>query len=449
MINKKIFLLCVVLLVLLGFFLIPNEESNYVTFYCNNSSIISNKYWIGNLAGVFSNLIIYLLLFLIVAGDKEKDTIAGYYINEDLSPLHPFLKNLYKILAIYLVSLLLLLVLNLSLILTNIQNINIVLFTIPILYFCFPFLLLTSMLSYFIEYLLESKYIKYCIYYSIFILLIIYDDKLLYITGSSELFLFYKNLNVPVKNFAIGFISKEKVLNLITVERFIKPNFTYSKLLIIIFTLISTYLLSFIRIKRSFTTNDDSVYSNNSSSKDIRNNDFSIENIPSIDQTDLSLISYLKKDLFLLSISINNKSLSLFFLFWILSFFVQQNFFLFILVILLLVSTKINDIFLGKSYFYNTFIYEKLYSSPYILYFISKFIIILSFYCLLLMPYFLRIGEMPVVLLVILNFSIISIFQLASIHLLKNTTVANIVLIVMYISYVSKSPLIDILCYKF
>ncbi len=141
--------------------------------------------------------------------------------------------------------------------------------------------------------------------------------------------------------------------------------------------------------------------------------------------------------------------MSLFFLFWILSFFVQQNFFLFILVILLLVSTKINDIFLGKSYFYNTFIYEKLYSSPYILYFISKFIIILSFYCLLLMPYFLRIGEMPVVLLVILNFSIISIFQLASIHLLKNTTVANIVLIVMYISYVSKSPLIDILCYKF
>ncbi len=101
-----------------------------------------------------------------------------------------------------------------------------------------------------------------------------------------------------MKNFAIGFISKEKVLNLITVERFIKPNFTYSKLLIIIFTLISTYLLSFIRIKRSFTTNDDSVYSNNSSSKDIRNNDFSIENIPSIDQTDLSLISYLKKIFF-------------------------------------------------------------------------------------------------------------------------------------------------------
>ncbi|CAM3144922.1 hypothetical protein DRF59_12570 [Chryseobacterium flavum] len=449
LINKKIFLLCVVLLVLLGFFLIPNETSDYVTFYCNNSSIVSNKYWIGNLSGVFSNLIIYLLLFLIVAGDKEKDAVAGYYINEDLSPLHPFFKHLYKILAIYLISLLLLLVLNVSLILANIQNINIVLFIIPILYFCAPFLLLVSTLCYFVEYLLGSKYIKYFIYYSVFILLIIYDDRLLYITGSSELFLFYKNLNVPVKSFAIGFISKEKVLNLITVKRFIKPNFIYYKLLLITFTLISTYFLSFIRIKRSFITNADSGYSNSSSSKNIQNNDFSIENIPGIEQTDLSLTSYLKKDLFLLSVSINNKSLSVFFLFWILSFFVQQNFFLFILVILLLLSTKINDIFLGKSYFYNTFIYEKLYSFPYILHFISKFIIVLSFYCLLLIPYFLRIGEMPIILLLIFNFSVISIFQLASIHLLKNTTVANIVLIIMYISYVSKSPLIDILCYKF
>ncbi|WP_426479303.1 hypothetical protein ACP3T3_07590 [Chryseobacterium sp. CBSDS_008] len=449
LINKKTFLLCVILLLILGFFLIPNENSNYVTFYCNNSSIVSNEYWIGNLSGVFCNLIIYLLLFFIIAGDKEKDIVAGYYINEDLSPLHPFLKNLYKISAIYLISLLLLLVLNLSLILANIQNINIVLFITPILYFCIPFLLIVSTLCYFIEYFLDNKYLKYFIYYSIFILLIIYDDKLLYITGNSELFLFYKSLNVPVKTFAIGFISKEKVLNLITVKHFIKPNFTFYKLLVIIFALVTTYLLSFIRIKRSFTTIDDSVYSNRTSSKDIQNNDFSIESIPNIDQTDLSLISYLKKDLFLLSVSISNKSLSLFFLFWILSFFVQQNFFLFILVILLLLSTKINDIFLGKSYFYNTFIYEKLYSFPYILHFLSKFIIVLSSYCLLLIPYFLRIGEMPIILLLIFNFSIISIFQLTSIHLLKNTTIANIALIVMYISYVYKSPLIDILCYKF
>jgi hypothetical protein len=446
LINKKTFLLCVVLLVLLGFFLIPNENSNYVTFYCNNSSIVSNEYWIGNLSGVFSNLIIYLLLFFIIAGDKEKDIVSGYYINEDLSPLHPFFKNLYKISAIYLISLLLLLVLNLSLILANIQNVNIVLFITPILYFCIPFLLLVSTLCYFIEYLLDNKYLKYFIYYSIFIILIMYDDKLLYITGNSELFLFYKNLNVPVKNFAIGFISKEKVLNLITVKRFIKPNFTYYKLLLIIFTILSTYLLSFIRIKRSFTTNDsdDLAYLNNYST-DIKNDDFSIENISNVSQADLSLISYLKKDFFLFRVSISNKSLSLFFLFWILSFIVQENFFLFILVILLLLSTKVNDFFLGKPYFYNTFIYEKLYSFPYILYFISKFIIVLGFYCLLLFPYFLRIGEIQIILLLILNFSIISILQLASIHLLKNTTVANIILIVMYVSYVSKSPLIDIL----
>ncbi|PXW16505.1 hypothetical protein C8D70_1032 [Chryseobacterium sp. CBTAP 102] len=436
---------------LLGFFLIPNENSNYVTFYCNNSSIVSNKYWIGNLSGVFSNLIIYVLLFFIIAGDKEKDIVAGYYINEDLSPLHPFFKNLYKISAKYLISLLLLLVLNLSLILANSQNVNIVLFITPILYFCIPFLLFVSALCYFIEYLLENKYIKYFIYYSFFILLIIYDDKLLYITGHSELFLFYKNLNVPVKNFAIGFISKEKVLNLITVKHFIKPNFTFYKLLIIFLTILITYILSFIKIKRIFTTNnsnDDLIYLNNSST-DIKNDDFSIENRSNGNQTDLSLISSLKKDFFLFRISVSNKSLSFFFLFWILSFIVQENFFLFTLVILLLLSTKVNDFFLGKPYFYNTFIYEKLYSFPYILYFISKFIIVLSFYCLLLVPYFFRIGEIHVILLLILNFSIISIFQLASIHLLKNTTVANIILIVMYVSYVSKSPLIDILYYKF
>ncbi|WP_326980930.1 hypothetical protein VUJ46_11485 [Chryseobacterium sp. MYb264] len=391
-----------------------------------------------------------MLLFLIIAGDKEKDIVAGYYINEDLSSLHPFLKNSYKISALYLISLLLLLVLNLSLILANIQNISIVLFIIPVLYFCIPFLLLISTLCYFIEYLLENKYLKYFIYYSIFILLIIYDDKLLYITGNSELFLFYKNLNVPVKNFAIGFISKEKVLNLITLKKFIEPHFTHYKLLLIVFTVLSAYLLSFIRIKRLFTTNnsDDLAYLNRSST-DIKNGDFSIENISNVNQTDLSLISYLKKDFFLFRVNISNKLLSFFFLFWFLSFFVQQNFLLFILVMLLLLSTKINDFFLGKSYFYNTFIYEELYSFPYILYFLSKFIIVLSFYCLLLTPYFLRIGEIPIVLLIIFNFSIISIFQLTSIHLLKNTTVANIVLIVMYVSYISKSPLIDILYYKF
>nr|WP_314499556.1 hypothetical protein [uncultured Chryseobacterium sp.] len=450
LINKKVFLLCVVLVLIAGFFLIPNEKSNYVTFYCNNSSIVSNKYWIGHLSGVFSNMIIYLLLFFIIAGDQEKDVLDGYYINEDLSPLHPFFKNLYKISAIYLVSLLLLSVLNLSLILANSQNINIVLFIAPVLYFCIPFLLLASTLCYFIEYLFENKYFKYFMYYSFFILLIIFDDKLLYNTGNSELFLFYKNLNIPVKNFAIGFISKEKVLNLITVNHFIKPNFTEYKLLLLIFTIVSTYLLSFIRIKRSFKNNEstDSAYLNNLST-DSRDDDFSIENMGDVSQADLSITSFLKKDFYLFRVSISNKSLSLFFLFWILSFIVTENFFLYILLILLLLSTKVNDFFIGKPYFYDTLVYERLYTFPYLLHFISKFIIVLSFYCLLLIPYFIRTGEIQFILLLILNFSIISIFQLVSIHLLKNTTVANIILIVIYVSYVSRSPLIDVLNYKF
>ena len=80
-----------------------------------------------------------------------------------------------------------------------------------------------------------------------------------------------------MKNFAIGFISKEKVLNLITLKKFIKPHFTYYKLLLIIFTVLSIYLLSFIRIKRLFNTNNsyDLAYLNKSSI-DIKNSDFSI-----------------------------------------------------------------------------------------------------------------------------------------------------------------------------
>ena len=104
LINKKSFIICSIILIIIGLFLIPSQNSDYVTFYIGKVSPIPNKYWIGYLSSIFSNFIISFLILFMIIGEKEKEILNFTYTQIDTSKLSTFYKALYKIIGLFFIG---------------------------------------------------------------------------------------------------------------------------------------------------------------------------------------------------------------------------------------------------------------------------------------------------------------------------------------------------------
>ncbi len=441
LLKKRVVINCVLILLVLGFFLIPNQNANYVTLYLGNVAALTNKFWIGNLAAIFSNFIISFLLLFVIIGEREKEILQHTFSLEDTSPIIKLFKNGYKVLALFYISLFFLLVLNLSLIIANYKQIDLLYFIMPLFYFSISYLFVLSVFTYFVEYFIKKK-IKYFMFFLIFILFLILDHYLLDLFGIEELHSYIGTINKTSSDFAIGYMSKTALSNIIVFNKILMPKFIYKKVLWIFFALLFIILFSKKNISRKLSIAKES-HLDGENYKPIQLNEikFTQRSVAN----DLSFKTLFLKDFYLFSNSFSKSKITYISLIWFLLLIVPtESFHNVLLPLIFLFCLFINGQFLCKLHFYNLGYLEKIAPFNSINIFLSKFLIIFMFYTILLIPHFIKI-ETNVILLVLLNFLFLTSIQVLISNVLKNNILLDILIISVFASYLTGTPIINIL----
>lgn len=439
LLQKRAFVYIVILLLFLGFYIIPNPASSYVTFYIKNTAPYPNKYWIGNLAAVFSNLIISFLLLFIILGEKEKEISQKTYYLEDTSYLGRFFKYSSKVLALFFFSLIFLSILNLTLSINNSEDISFTDSILPIIYFCIPHLFVWSIFCFIVEYYTPYKSMKYLIYF-ITVFFIFSNDKLFKLIGLSELAEYLGRYTHSV-DYSAGVISKSNKLKFITIKEPFYPLYYNYKLLWMLIGCAVIYLVSKIKIYRSISAvNQEKIETG--SLFPIKVTPHSAQNMVAFKIANPS--NLLLKDLFLFSQSFSKMNAFFIILFWCISFFIPYNGQKVLLPSLFLISITINNNYLYKLFFYDIAYLEKLapYNRVYI--WLSKFSVYFAFLIFLSVPHLIQIPSYEV-LHIVLNLFLLSVFIVSLTAFLKNSVLADIIYIIVFASYFSGFPVLNIL----
>lgn len=440
LINKRVFINCIIILLLLGFILVPNENAKYVTFYIGNIVAKTNKFWLGNLAAMFSNVIISLLLLFIIIGEKEKEILNYNYTLVDTSPKKNIYKNLYKIIALFFVALTLNFVLNLSLILVNFEQIDLIYYLINLIYFSFSYLFFLSVFAFFIEYYVLKKSIKYTLYISTIFIFLFNDKFLLDLIGINEIHIHFNQIIKTKNHFAFGYLAKSSNIKYITFEKFLIPLFIYKKIAWIFISFILIYLFSKINISRKLANVQKSPFF-------AQNITFTEKNIESYTNYNISKSNSIKnilfKDLYLFSKSFTSIYIICIIILWTIMFFIHKETFYKILPLIFLFTIPLNEKFLCKLFFYNLDFQEKLSPFNKTKIFLSKFYIIIGFYIILLIPYFLS-NNLTDIFSILIGFVLLTYFQIKLSEYLKNNVLLDIILIIIYASYLTGVPIINI-----
>lgn len=435
LIQKKHFIFCIFILVVLGLFLIPGKDADYVTFYVGNSSPEPNKFWIGNLSAICSNVIISWLLIYTLAGEREKEILNFTYVQTEISPLSHFFKALYKIIGLFFVGITFLFILNITIFIQNFSVASFY-FILPLLYFSVPFIFINSCICYLMEFYIKNGFLKYTIYYVFFIIIMLNDKIMLGILGINELD-FIINQNISGTNqFAIGYLPKSR-LDTISLQKPIFPIFWINKVTALLVFISATYFLSKIPINRELSiTNTVNDFSQNNLK--LTPDKISFSQV----EKNLSFLNIVQKDSYLFSNSINKISIFVIFLLWILLFLVNDDIFKFLLPTMFLFTLFINK-FLTKLSFYNIDYIEKISPHKTSKIIFSKNLIIFIFYIVLLLPLFVK-HSFTESLFVLLNFLILTVFQVSMSRLFRNNTLIDILLIVLFATYLTGHPILNI-----
>ena len=435
LIKKKSFVFCTLILIVLGLFLIPGKDADYVTFYMGNISPAPNKFWVGNLSAIFSNVIISWLLIHILAGEREKEILNYTYVQEDLSFLSSFFKALYKIMGLFFIGMTFLFILNITIFIQNIELTG-PYFIFPLLYFSVPYILIIAGVSYFIEYYIKNNFLKYAVYYILVFFIMFNDRFFLGILGIHELnFIINKNIS-ETNVFAIGYLPKSR-LNIISIQEPIFPLFWLNKLAALVLFIPTLYLLSKIPKNRKLSTIKMLTDSSQKGSE-IKFIKFSFSQI----KKDLSFFNILQKDFYLFSRSIDKTAIYAILIIWVLLFPVKEDFLKFLLPLLFFFTLFINK-FLTRLSLYNIDYAENI--SPYKNFEIvlSKNVIIFVFYVILLIPLLIR-HSFTQNMYVLLSFFILTGFQVIMSRVFKNNTFIDILLIILFATYLTGKPILNI-----
>ncbi|WP_213277003.1 hypothetical protein [Chryseobacterium indologenes] len=435
LIKKKSFIFCTLILIVLGLFLIPGKDADYVTFYMGNISPAPNKFWIGNVSAIFSNVIISWLLIHILAGEREKEILNYTYVQEDLSFLSSFFKALYKIMGLFFIGMTFLFILNITIFIQNIELTG-PYFIFPLLYFSVPYILIIAGVSYFIEYYIKNNFLKYAVYYILVFFIMFNDRFFLGILGIHELnFIINKNIS-ETNLFAIGYLPKSR-LHIISLQEPIFPIFWLNKLAALTLFISTVYLLSKIPINRKLTIIK-TLADFSQKDTEMKSIKFSFSQI----KKDLSFFNILQKDFYLFSLSVDKTAISAILIIWVLLFPVKEDFLKFLLPLLFFFTLFINK-FLTRLSLYNIDYAENI--SPYKNFEIvlSKNVIIFVFYVILLIPLLIR-HSFTQNMYVLLSFFILTGFQVIMSRVFKNNTFIDILLIILFATYLTGKPILNI-----
>ena len=437
LINKKSFIICSIILIIIGLFLIPSQNSDYVTFYIGKVSPIPNKYWIGYLSSIFSNFIISFLILFMIIGEKEKEILNFTYTQIDTSKLSSFYKALHKIIGLFFIGISFLFILNITIIILNFDKINLPLFTLPLVYFCIPYIFIVSSLSYFIEFY-QAKKLKILIYFTLIFIIVLNDKYVLDMFGLNELNILINKTYGLSNKFAIGYLKKTNSLSIINVTTVLYPIFLYKKIILIVICLLIIYFLSKINISRNVDSNINVI----DASIDKREVNLLKTKTKILTSNNFVFSNLLIKDFYSFMLSVSKLNILLISFLWLPLFVVNDNFIKMLLPILFLLTLFINN-FLSILYQNNLEYSEK--TSAFRSYEIisSKFIIILIFYILLLVPILIK-STSTSILKIFIGFLLLSALQVLLVRFSKNNILMDIILIILYATYLFGTPIINI-----
>jgi hypothetical protein len=431
-----------VIILVLGFFIIPNPTSDYVTFTVGNYTGKLNLVWISNLTPVYINAIFALLAIFISQNLKKREIDNYTYINFRLSVKSNFQLLMHKVVSLFFYLTVLAFILEIIILVINYQSYNLVLYLIPFLYFTVPYLFFLSSVCVLIDYLVDMKFLKYILYFGLIIF--IYNTHirhLLDITGIQELMDNFSHVNAKNKDsFILGKI-RYKDVQYVSFENFISPKNWLNKIYIFPISLAIVFIASalFKRYAAIRKTEQNHPFIKTEAYKsDIKGEAYQ----PSASITSFNFISLLKAEFFLLSNSISRNLKLIALVIWILSFFVHGEIKTLFVAAAFITLLPLNQNYLAGKYTNNTFYAEKISGYSSIMFILTKFLLFLV-YVVLVVPV-LDYTSLEVSIFILCKLLFLFLFQLAYTTYVKDYLLVEIIMIIIFSSYFSGVPVYQI-----
>lgn len=431
-----------VIIMILGFFIIPNPKSDYVTFTVGNYTGGLNLVWISNLTPVYINAIFSLLAIFISQNLKKREINNNTYINFRLSIKSNFQLLMYKAVSLFFYLTILAFILEIIILVINYQSYNWVSYLIPFLYFTVPYLFFLASVCVLIDYLVDLKFLKYILYF-VFIIFI-YNTNIrhvLDITGIQELMDNFSHVEAKNKDsFILGKI-KFKDVQYVNFENFINPKSWVSKFYLFPISLMLVLLVSFLFKRYSVIRKTDQ---NPVSTKKETNVSAVKERAyhPISSVSSFNFISLLKAEFFLLSNSISKNLKLVALVLWILAFLAHGEIKTLIIAAVFITLLPLNQNYLAGKYTNNTFYAEKISGYSSLMFILSKFLLFLV-YVVVVIPV-LDYTSLDTSLFIIFKLLFLFLFQLAYVTYVKDYLLVEIILIIIFSSYFSGIPVYQI-----
>ena len=234
---------------------------------------------------------------------------------------------------------------------------------------------------------------------------------------------------------------KSSLSSIIEFNKVLMPKFIYKKVLWILIAFIIIILISKKNISRKITIAKENILVDENIIKDESKIRFTKKSVAKT----LSYKTLFLKDFYLFTHSFSKKNIVFIGVLWASLFLIQiVDVFKILLPLIFLSCLFINGQFLCKLHYYNLGYLETMAPFNQLKISISKFLIVFAFYTILLIPYFIKI-ETHTILLILFNFLVLSTLQILISNYFKNNILLDVILISIFASYLTGTPIINIL----
>lgn len=431
-----------VIIMIVGFFMIPNPKSDYVTFTVGNYTGGLNLVWISNLTPVYINAIFALLSVFISQNIKNREIVHHTYINFRLSVKSNFQILMYKVVSLFLYLTVLAFILEMIILVINYQTYNPVLYLIPFLYFTIPYLFFLASVCTIIDYLVDVKFLKYILYFGFIIF--IYNTNIrhmLDVTGIQELMDNFSHVNSKNKDsFILGKI-KYKDVQYVNFKTFIEPKRWLDKFYIFPVSVIIVLAASFLFKRYAVIRKTEQHASPAKSELQPSSVEQKIYQ-PLSSVSSFGFISLLKAESFLLSHAVSKNLKLTALVLWMLVFFAHGNIKILLVAAVFITLLPLNQNYLAGKYTNNTFYAEKISGYPPLMFILAKFLLFLV-YVVVVIPV-LDYTSVEGSLFILVKLLFLFLFQLAYTTLIKDYLLVEIIMIIIFSSYFSGVPVYQI-----
>ncbi|GGZ29430.1 hypothetical protein GCM10007049_23320 [Echinicola pacifica] len=441
LLAKREFIVQFAILSFLGFLLIPNDQAAYVTFYIGNYGVVPNEYWLAPFAAVMSNVILFPLVIFTIINARKEDNQNSTLSYSSLSTRPHFIIHLHRILGLFIIWIILLLLFNFSVVLSNFANSALLYHVQSLLYYNVSFIFLTCTFAYFIEFSIQQNWKKFGIYFLVYFTLILFDKNLFNLIGLNELFLYVSNIQEVPNYYAMGYLNKEALMASLALAAPAQPLFIWTKIACILITFglilgISSSAPALLKKLNAPTVNPS--ISKRTKAKNPR---------PSSLLSTINLkrqLPYLfQNELFLLGRMLSLRQKLSILLLWALSFFIPLEYHYFTDSLLFLSLMKLNSFCFKLHQNDNCTYYEKLsiYKGREVIF--SRFIIVLLCYFVALIP---LLSQLPFSegSITMVNFTLLAFLVVGSSRVFKSAMAIDIIYIILFTSSLTNSPFINI-----